>query len=213
MYNEIVQKTKKDLDNFVLGLKNIYGDIIKTVITTGVIFDTFNTLAADYESSLIVMGTHGIVGLQHLFGSRAYKVVLHTNHPFLVVQEAHYQPISTLYLAFHSYAHLSAHATDIAALAAYFPGKLVVNIFSGELRFPESLQHLQDRVSLIQEQLQDGTIVDDAVAAGADAIGICIDELDNINHDKFGLSQEKIIANKQGLPVLCLPYHSLRIKM
>lgn len=53
---------------------------------TGNIFDDIGAVADRESSKLIVMGTHGVSGMQHLLGSKALKVITNSSVPFVVVQ-------------------------------------------------------------------------------------------------------------------------------
>jgi nucleotide-binding universal stress UspA family protein len=56
-------------------------------VVSGNIFDDIDKVA-DYEGArLIIMGTHGRKGLQHVTGSYAMKVVTSSTIPFIVVQD------------------------------------------------------------------------------------------------------------------------------
>ena len=56
-------------------------------VVHGNIFEDINKVA-DYEGAkLIVMGTHGRRGIQHLIGSYAMKIITNSTIPFLVVQD------------------------------------------------------------------------------------------------------------------------------
>ena len=56
-------------------------------IVTGNIFEDIDKVA-DYEGvRLIIMGTHGRTGIQHITGSYAMKVITNSTIPFIVVQE------------------------------------------------------------------------------------------------------------------------------
>jgi nucleotide-binding universal stress UspA family protein len=57
------------------------------IIKEGSIFSTIGELASEIPTELVVMGTHGIRGLQHLTGSWALKVIVTSKVPFIVVQE------------------------------------------------------------------------------------------------------------------------------
>lgn len=67
-----------------------YTDAEKELITTKVIEgDIFNDIgkAGDIlKAALIVMGTHGAVGMQKVFGSRAVKLISSSSTPFLITQ-------------------------------------------------------------------------------------------------------------------------------
>lgn len=64
-----------------------YGVKPETIIKEGSIFSTIGELASEVPTELVVMGTHGIRGLQHLTGSWALKVIVTSKVPFIVVQE------------------------------------------------------------------------------------------------------------------------------
>lgn len=55
-------------------------------VKKGSIFDQIPKVAKESEAMLIVMGTHGIKGIQHLTGSYALKVIGHSKIPFIVCQ-------------------------------------------------------------------------------------------------------------------------------
>lgn len=61
---------------------------VKTVIQEGSIFHTISEYAFDIEADTVIMGTHGIKGVQKLTGSKALKVIAGSNVPFLVIQDA-----------------------------------------------------------------------------------------------------------------------------
>jgi len=56
-------------------------------IKSGTIFTDIASKASELKSTLVIMGTHGAVGMQKLFGSFAIKVITSTQVPFLVVQQ------------------------------------------------------------------------------------------------------------------------------
>jgi nucleotide-binding universal stress UspA family protein len=56
-------------------------------ISKGSIFTAIADYANDTEASLVVMGTHGMKGLQKLTGSWALKVIVKSKIPFIVIQD------------------------------------------------------------------------------------------------------------------------------
>lgn len=60
---------------------------IQSLVKEGSIFKTINEVSEELESAMVVMGTHGMKGLQKLTGSWALKVIVGSRVPFLVVQE------------------------------------------------------------------------------------------------------------------------------
>ncbi|TLX77160.1 universal stress protein [Labilibacter sediminis] len=57
-------------------------------VREGTIFKTINMVAEEKDAVLVVMGTHGIKGLQKLTGSWALKVIIGSKIPYLVVQDS-----------------------------------------------------------------------------------------------------------------------------
>ncbi|MHC1703373.1 MAG: universal stress protein [Tenuifilaceae bacterium] len=80
---EATEKLKLDHQR----IKEQYGVEVKTTVMEGNIFHTISDHAADVNADMVVMGTHGIKGVQKLTGSWALKVIAGSNVPFLVVQD------------------------------------------------------------------------------------------------------------------------------
>jgi nucleotide-binding universal stress UspA family protein len=81
---EASEKLKLDYNR----IKELYGIEVKTTVMEGSIFHTISEYAAESSSDLVIMGTHGIKGVQKLTGSRALKVIAGSSVPFLVVQDS-----------------------------------------------------------------------------------------------------------------------------
>jgi len=60
---------------------------ITSQIAKGTIFTSIAEFVNSTEASLVVMGTHGMKGMQKLTGSWALKVIVKSKAPFIVVQE------------------------------------------------------------------------------------------------------------------------------
>ena len=56
-------------------------------ILVGTIFNTIAKYASDKEARMVIMGTHGVKGMQKFTGSWALKVLIKSKVPFLVVQD------------------------------------------------------------------------------------------------------------------------------
>ncbi len=57
------------------------------ILSKGSIFNAIADFANEKEASLVVMGTHGMKGMQKLTGSWALKVIVKSKVPFIVVQD------------------------------------------------------------------------------------------------------------------------------
>ncbi len=64
-----------------------YNVPISYSVSKGSIFSAIAEFAHDKDASLVVMGTHGMKGMQKLTGSWALKVIVKSKIPFIVVQD------------------------------------------------------------------------------------------------------------------------------
>lgn len=63
------------------------GVSITTITREGSIFEMINKVAEEIHANMMILGTHGKKGLQHIFGSYALRVVLDSPCPVVVVQQ------------------------------------------------------------------------------------------------------------------------------
>ena len=81
-------KEKKDkLQEITTENSKKYNIVITWTIVKGSIFTAIAEFVNDKDASLVVMGTHGMKGMQKLTGSWALKVIVKSKVPFIVVQE------------------------------------------------------------------------------------------------------------------------------
>ena len=59
---------------------------LEPVVREGSLFHEISNYASNQNVSLVIMGTHGIKGVQKLTGSWALKVIVGSKVPFIVVQ-------------------------------------------------------------------------------------------------------------------------------
>ena len=64
-----------------------YNMPVASYISKGSIFTAIAEFVNEKEASLVVMGTHGMKGMQKLTGSWALKVIVKSRVPFIVVQD------------------------------------------------------------------------------------------------------------------------------
>ena len=56
------------------------------LVREGSIFHDIAEIATELNANMVVMGTHGVKGVQKLTGSHALKVIVHSVVPFIIVQ-------------------------------------------------------------------------------------------------------------------------------
>ncbi len=64
-----------------------YNITILSQVVKGTIFTSIGEFVNSKDANLVVMGTHGMKGMQKLTGSWALKVIVKSKAPFIVVQE------------------------------------------------------------------------------------------------------------------------------
>ena len=77
---------KAKMNQFIDNFKRESSIACDGVIKTGNIFDDIGEVASELSAKFIVMGTHGVKGMQHITGSKALKVITNSKIPFIVVQ-------------------------------------------------------------------------------------------------------------------------------
>ena len=76
------------LSEVAANAEKTYGLKITGVALAGSIFSTIGEYTKDHDDvNLVIMGTHGMKGLQKLTGSWALKVIVSSYAPFIVVQD------------------------------------------------------------------------------------------------------------------------------
>ena len=70
--------------------QNEYGVEVSYISREGSIFSTIAEVTEEIGANLLMLGTHGKVGMQHLTGSFALKVITGSPSPVIVVQKRHF---------------------------------------------------------------------------------------------------------------------------
>jgi nucleotide-binding universal stress UspA family protein len=60
---------------------------IENIVIPGNIFDDIPGAAKQHNANLVVMGTHGLQGMQYVVGSNALRIITDSDVPILIVQE------------------------------------------------------------------------------------------------------------------------------
>ncbi|MBU0764261.1 MAG: universal stress protein [Bacteroidetes bacterium] len=80
-------EAEKKMNEYCDKFKEKYGVRPDVIAREGSIFSTINEVSEEIGANLVIMGTHGIKGMQKLTGSWALKVIVGSKIPFVVVQE------------------------------------------------------------------------------------------------------------------------------
>ncbi|MEY3399306.1 MAG: hypothetical protein RL220_1900 [Bacteroidota bacterium] len=195
---------------------------ITTMVRIGSIFDDIDKVATEIDANLIIMGTHGLRGMQFITGSRALKIVTESTVPFIICQERAIRDngYQKLVVPLDLHKETKQKLSMVGDMARYF-GSQVYLVSPGET--DEFLKNqLQRNITFAQEYLSERGIsyeveITEAksdgfvksllkYAASIDADLICIMNFyDSSFMSIFNQSYEQqVITNEAQIPVLCV---------
>lgn len=190
------------------------------IVRVGNIFEDIGKVASEIKAQLILMGTHGVKGFQHITGSHALKVITNSKVPFIVVQKRKIREgYPKIVLPLELSKETKQKIAITIAMAKYFNSK--VYVFS-PLETDEYLVNTATRnLNYAKSELQINKIVFEAVSAEkkgdfikqllafakkTDADLITMLNIQDVGLTEFiaGPDEQQIITNEAQVPVLCL---------
>ncbi len=191
-------------------------------VRVGSVYEDIGTTAAELGAGLIIMGTHGMHGMQFITGSRALRVITNSTVPFIVVQErevkanGYQQIVVPMDLQKESRQKL----TLVADMAKYFKCKVHLvtpkekdeflhNQLVNHLKFADG--YLKDRgieheAHILEEDSDDFVkgVIRYSVKVDADLITI-VNMLQNSIFGVLGVpNEQEVITNEPQIPVMCM---------
>jgi nucleotide-binding universal stress UspA family protein len=185
----------------------------------GSIFDLIHVKASDIGANLIILGTHGKKGMQHLLGSFALKVLTKAAVPTLVVQHKKYLGFKNVLLPINSKTEARQGVQIAIAVAKFF--NCTIHLYK------ESSNDSTDnhRIGVITNQIADvfnknkvRFVISSAEKTG-DSAKIVIEHAVQNNIDmimiltqpqigsaifSLGSWNEKFMFNEAQIPVMCI---------
>jgi len=199
----------------------------KVVVKTGNIFTAIGEAAKDTYAGLVIMGTHGIKGVQKLTGSWALKVIVHSEVPFIIIQGPPKSkkfknivfPIDfkvenkeknqwVNYLAKNYQSKFFLITQD--SKDKVFKRRINANMVFAKKYLTSRNVEFEIRTAPAKTKFWKGTI-SYAKEINADLILIMATRDIGIADYAFGANEQNILANPEGIPVMCInPSASLR---
>jgi nucleotide-binding universal stress UspA family protein len=193
----------------------------KVMVQTGNIFKTITQIANDNNAKFVIMGTHGIKGMQKFTGSLALKVIAGTNTPFIVVQEPPVnETIRNIVFPIDNRKESKQKLKQANLLARYYKVKYTLTIpekVTGELANKNFKQNLafvksyfkQHSIEFEVHKVSGTDNFSDATLKYAaeykpDMIIVLTTKNINIQDYVLGADEQKVIANKSKIPVMCI---------
>lgn len=195
---------------------------VHKLVRVGSIYDDIGDAAAEIDANLIVMGTHGMRGMQFITGSRALRVITSSNVPFVVVQE---RPIKeggydSIVVPLDLHKETRQKLTVVAEMARTFNSKVHLIVPKEEDEFLH--KQLQNHIKFANQYLDERGIKHDAVIASEDsgdfvkavikhAVSVDADLIAIMNLAQgniFGVLgvpyEQEVITNEAQIPVMCM---------
>lgn len=222
-----IVKKEKEVEKALIELEKAKKDIVETYnknisieVRVGSIFNTIAEYSNEVNALLVIMGTHGVKGMQKLTGSWALKVIASSNVPFIVVQTPpkndKYENI-VLPIDYRIenkqkllYVHQLAETfgSKVHILVPNTSDKLIAQKIENNLKFAKKYLEEKDIKYEITNSMVKGSIakqtIDFSRYIDADIISIVITKDLTMNDYVFGADEQLIIANDLETPVICI---------
>ena len=218
---EFASATEK-MNELVSRIKDEKGVDVHPVIRIGTIFEDIDKVATEIKASLIIMGTHGLTGMQFITGSRALKIVTEASVPFIIVQEKGIKEngYDKIVVPLDLHKETKQKLNLIANMAKYFESEIFL-ISPGET--DEYLKNQLDRnITYAKQFLEDNgikynveiaeskssgfvkSVIKYAVSIDADLIGIMNFYENGLMSMIGGGYEQQIITNEAQIAALCV---------
>ncbi len=164
---------------------------IKSYVVNGSIFTDIGKIAEELNANAIIMGTHGSIGMQKVFGSFAMKVIISTHVPFMVVQEnTQIRKIKNIVLSLNTSLESLQITSLVGKLAKLYHSK--IHIIAEKNNDPHYTMKIKSNLKAVAKHLNDIDIdyeleIIDIENSWLDTI---INYAKNIDADMFALSYD-----------------------
>lgn len=224
-----IAKKDKDVDDVLEKLKVIAaktkedtGVETDATVKVGNIFTTIGEYTEEHEDiNLVIMGTHGMKGMQKLTGSWALKVIVGSHAPFIVVQDPPTEKASFDKIVFP--VNFKTENREKLIWAIYF-GKIFsakIHFIKQEVNDKNLVKKVNHNLTFARKYLSKYNVeyeIATAEKAGSfeqatlnyakeiDADLMLIMTTKNIGTLDYvmGAAEQYIIANTAGIPVMCI---------
>jgi nucleotide-binding universal stress UspA family protein len=211
------------VEKYLRKCKEVYGAYsnieIEVLSREGNFIKVINKVAVEIKANLMIMGTHGKQGLQHLFGSHALKVVLDSPCPVVVVQGSYGKGYRDIVLPVSGEIVPHQSIEWILLMSRLFGSK--IHIFQSPETDPELEKRMKSVIGEIIKILEEkkvpytirmaettrdfsSQVIAHAVAITSDLILIMTMPGEHLPGFNFAEWNEKLMFNEAQIPVMCV---------
>ena len=103
-----------------------YPHKVSTAVRIGSIFEDIDDVAVEQDANLVIMGTHGLKGMQFLTGGRALRIVTNCSTPFIITQERGIKDTGydDIVVPLDLHQDTKQKLSTVAEMAKYFKGRV-----------------------------------------------------------------------------------------
>ena len=219
--NGDISKSTTQLEVLAEKYRPNFNGAISVSVKEGNIFDHIGEEALNQHCDLIVMGTHGISGMQHFLGSRAMKVITNSKTPYIVVQKKPFRPVKKILVPVDFTKENKQVIPFLSTIAKLFGAKVLLTsqepgkdefiknkIDNNILYYKNALASFDVIPELLPQTFnydkRHKSIVEVAVKNDADMVVTAIDPKVDVADYIMGVEEQKIVANEEQVPVLCI---------
>ena len=212
---------KQKLDKVTEQIQSKHSINASSVILEGTIFSTISKYATDQHANVVILGTHGMKGMQKFTGSWALKVIVGSEVPFMVVRDKPRDQKKIQNIVFPiDFRKENKEKVNMAIyMGKYFDSK--VHILKDPVTDKALARKINTNLNFAIKYLIQNNIEYDihtlekkgnfakytlkfAEQNNADLILIMTTKHINIADYMLGASEQYIIANSSKIPVMCL---------
>jgi nucleotide-binding universal stress UspA family protein len=221
-----ITKKEKENDEAIEKMKTVVADTKhkfsiepQYVVKEGSIFTSISEIAEEVEAIFVIMGTHGMKGMQKITGSWALKVVASCKVPFIIVQKPPQDELPVIAYPVDYKKEDKQKSIWAVYLNKYFKSKIF--LFTQKSNDATLKKQIQSNVKFTKQMLEssnieyevieaagekdfDEEIVDFSVKINASTILITTTKNIELKDYMFGATEQNVIANKEGIAVMCV---------
>lgn len=226
---EQLRKEKKGVSEVEARLQKVCDGITAAglhasfIAREGDIFSTIAEIGEEIEASLIIFGTHGVKGMQHILGAFALKLVVSAKSPVVIVQRRNIRAhgYKKIVLPVDEGDYCKQMARPVAQIAGMFGAEVLVlpkhvsddhfrTYVRNSTNYVRKVLEEENAAFSIAEPINNGSfhkqVLEYASSQDADLISIITQEkMDRDVKELFvGSEDVRIINNPAEIPTLCI---------
>jgi nucleotide-binding universal stress UspA family protein len=185
----------------------------------GSIFDLIHKKADEIGANVIILGTHGKKGFQHIFGSFALKVLTQAQVPTLIVQQKEFTGYQNILFPINTFTEARQKVVIARNVARRFGS--TIHIFKENVKDPAEASRIEIITrQIVEEFKKEGVkytienaeksgdsakqLITFAAANNMDMIMILTETQIGTSYFNLGPWNEKIMFNEAQIPVMCI---------